>query len=121
MNLTELIDCYGNRKAELDGIKKVVDGYNKDIKEAMSEMNISKASSDNYTATLSNVTSESFDEPKLIAKLKALGNTDCIKLVETVDMNAIENAIYTGKLKAAELADCKVVNSTQRLTIKKNK
>ena len=22
MNLTELIDCYGNRKAELDGIKK---------------------------------------------------------------------------------------------------
>jgi hypothetical protein len=36
-------------------------------------------------------------------------------------MNAIENAIYTGKLKAAELSDCKVVNNTQRLTIKKNK
>ncbi len=121
MELTELIDEFGEQKAELDSIKKLVDANNKVIKSRLTELQLSKASSSKYTVTLSTVTSESFDEPKLVEKLKALGNTDCIKTVEVPDMNAIENAIYNGKLNASELADCKVTNTTQRLTIKKNK
>ena len=121
MTLLELIDCYGSRKAELDNMKKVCESYNKDIKDSMNELKVSEAKGSEYTVKLSTVTSESFDDAKLIAKLKALGNTECIKTVEVADMNAIENAIYNGKLNASELADCKVTNTTQRLIIKKNK
>ena len=121
MELSELIEVFGNEKANLDEVKKTVDGYNKSIKEQMTESKLPKASSEHYTVTLTEVKSEGFDEVKLLNKLKNLGNNECIKTIEVVDMNALENAIYNNKLNPADIADCKTSNVTQRLTIKKNK
>lgn len=121
MDLSQLIELFGTEKQELDNIKKTVDGYNKSIKEQMNGADLKQAHSPHFTVTLTEVKSEGFDEGKLIQRLTDLGLNDCIKMVATVDMSALENAIYNGQLNPAKIADCKVSNVTQRLTIKKNK
>ena len=134
--LKDVIERYGNLKAEMDGLKKQVDQDNKEIKKVIvvdgkkvEEDGKVKyvASSDNYTATLSYSYSENFDEQLLVEKLKELWSENgsmqnpYLKLVYVPDMNAIENAIYNGKLNAADLSSCRVRNETSRLTIKKEK
>lgn len=121
MELSELVEVFGNRKSELDGMKKEVDGYNKSIKERMNGINMKQFSSENYTVTITDVKSEGFDEGKLIQRLTEMGLNECIKMVATVDMSALENAIYNGQLNPAKIADCKTSSVTQRLNIKKNK
>ena len=125
MTLQELIKRYGNNKTEMDSYKKQVDEDNKEIKNIMSTKGMDKAVGGGFTATYSVSVSESFDNDKLTEKLKQLWSKNgsmknpYIKLVPMPDMDAIENAIYSGELNAKDLADCKVRKETPRLTIKK--
>lgn len=133
-HLEELIERYGTLKNEMDGYKKQVDADNKAIKTIMESENLSECSYGGYTAKYSVSVSESFDEEKLIAKLRSMTYKDdsctgpvsveslgIIKMQPYVDMEVLENAIYKGLLNAADLADCKVRKETPRLTISKAK
>ncbi len=119
--LDTLVERYGNLKGEMDSYKKQVDADNKDIKNLMSSLGMDEFESENYTAKYSVSVSENFDEDKLISKLQNLDIEGLIVMKPTVDMTALENAIYNGKVDAADLADCKVRKETPRLNIYKKK
>ena len=133
-NLTQLIERYGTLKGEMDSYKKQVDADNKAIKEIMAENNLTEASGGGYIAKYSESVSNNFDEAKLLEKLENMTYKDpncsglvsvkslgVIKMKPYVDMEALENAIYNGQISAADLADCRIVVKTPRLTIKKEK
>lgn len=133
-NLTQLIERYGTLKGEMDSYKKQVDADNKAIKEIMAENNLTEASGGGYIAKYSESVSNNFDEAKLLEKLENMTYKDAncsgpvsvkslgvIKMKPYVDMEALENAIYNGQISAVDLADCRIVVKTPRLTIKKEK
>ena len=132
--LKTLVERYGNLKKEMDSYKKQVDSDNKAIKEVMSETGITEFTAGGLVARYSVAVSESFDEDKLLAKIEKMTFTSAngseiavgsglgvIKMRPTIDMEALENAIYNGYVNAADLADCKVVKETPKLTIKEAK
>lgn len=124
-HLRELLEHYGENKDTMDSIKKLVDADNTSIKELMRAKGLTEAESTNYTAKLTIRRTESFNEDLLLAKVTELWTAKngkkknpIIKLVPTVDMDALENAIYNGLIDASELASCKVVKETPTLTVK---
>lgn len=123
--LDELVTRYANLKSEMDSYKKQVDEDNKSIKELMSSNNLKEHTAGGYTAKYSVIVSESFDEDKLLNKLvQNLSEENYKKVVKTkeyVDMDALENAIYNGKINPVDLADCRIKKETTRLTISKVK
>lgn len=123
-SLDVLVERYGNLKTEMDSYKKQVDADNADIKTTLVKMGLNEYSAGGYTVKYSVAVSEGFDEEKLLAKIdemKLPEELGIIKMKPYVDMTALENAIYNGKLNAAELSSCKTKKETPRLTIKKNK
>ena len=132
--LRTLVERYGNLKKEMDSYKKQVYSDKKAIKEVMSETGITEFTAGGFVAKYSVAVSESFDEDKLLAKIEKMTFTSAngseiavgsglgvIKMKPTIDMEALENAIYNGYVNAADLADCKVVKETPKLTIKEAK
>lgn len=134
--LDELISRYGNLKSEMDSYKKQIDSDNKSIKDIMSTEGITEHTAGGYTAKYTIAVQESFDDNKLVEKLKDIWfkkhsyqpdisglDNSCpwIKTVIIPNMEAIENSIYSGELNASELANCKVVKNIPKLTIKKVK
>jgi hypothetical protein len=93
----------------------------KEIKKFMSTSGLDKVTSEHFVASYSVSKSESFDEEKLINRLKALGCSHVIKTVEVVDMELLESAIYDGQIAGSELADCKVVKEIPKLVVKVKK
>lgn len=120
-NLEELVTRYGNLKAEADSYKKQIDADNAEIKSLMSASGLSEFRAGGFIAKFSTIVSEDFDPDMLLAKIKELGLTDLIATREYVDIQLLENAIYTGKINASELAHCKTRKETSRLTIKRDK
>lgn len=127
-NLNELVARYGKTNAELKVLKASADADNKEIKDIMSSTGLHEHVSGGYKAKYSVSKSESFDEEKLVKKLKEYNfdgksahEAGLIDYVPVVNMETLENFIYDGKINAAQLSDCKVVKETARLTISKVK
>ena len=126
--LKELIDRYGNLKSEIDSYKKQVDEDNAEIKRIMLESNCEKETGTDYKATCKIITTESFNDAKLLAKLKSIWSethgsmtNPFIKRIEVVDMEEVEKAIYSGEIDPKDLADCKDIKTQTRLTVSKIK
>lgn len=116
-----IIEQFGNVKTQADALTKEANGYKDTIKSYMAEKEVDELSTENFRVKYSVATSRDFNQEKLLAKLKELGATDCIKTVEVVDMNNLENAIYNKKIDASLLADCEVVTETPKLNLYKVK
>ena len=121
LSLTELIDNYGETKAQLDIVKKDAELMNSEIKKLMTAGSLETVSGSEFKATCKEIKSESFNEDKLLIKLKELGVEGCIKTKEYVDMEELESAIYNGEIEPTKLAECKEVKTQLRLTISKLK
>jgi hypothetical protein len=123
--LKYLVAKYGKTKAEADSYKKPLEEMNTEIKSLMQDTGISEYESGGYKAKMSVATTDDFDEAKLIRTLMDIVDVDTykkvVKMKEYVDMEALEDAIYNGKISAANLSDCKVSKQTVRLTITKLK
>lgn len=120
MKLEEEINQYGELKSAADSYKKQAEAENAVIKKYMLENNLTSAKSDSYSVSCKTITSQSFNDEKLLEKLKSLKTEGIVKTREYVDMEALEGAIYNGKLNASELADCRETKQQVRLTIKAN-
>lgn len=123
-NLKNLINDYAEQNSLFNATKKVVDRLKSEIKEAFSESKISEFDTGDFTAVISNVEKQSFNEELMIPIIKTFGVRGVVKKKEYVDMDALEKAIYSGKITAEQvlqLDKCKETTSSQRLTIKKNK
>lgn len=120
--LKELIEVYYEDKTAMDGYKKSVDKHNKQIKEMMQDYNIEELETDNGLVAKMNIQKrESFNEAKLLEKLKTLGVTTPIKTIEVVDMDLLEDSIYNGQLDASKLSDCEQVKEVITLKVNKKK
>lgn len=121
-NLNELIKLFYSDKIELDKYKKSTDDYNKDIKSALIELGIDEFESDNgLIAKLIKQKRESFDEEKLINKLKELNVKKPIKTIEIIDYEVLEDIIYNNELDATKISDCKQCKEVLTLKVSKKK
>ena len=119
--LNALIDNYGIKKEELDLLKKDTDKLNTEIKQLMKENELTDYSTKNYKAIYEIRKSESLDEDQVIEILKANGVKNVVKTKEYVDEDALEQAIYNGKLDQNVLKainECRIVKETVALKIK---
>lgn len=124
-NLEQLIDAYALNKSELDSYKKLCDAENTEIKALMTELELNKASTKDYTATLSVQHRETMDEDKLLEVLRNAGYSALvIRTKEYVDMDLLENAIYHDKIDKETLLAmqrCKEIKEVQTLKISQRK
>ena len=120
--LNSTIECFYQDKQQLDKYKKSTEEYNKEIKELMSKIDKTEFETDNgLKAKISLQKKESFNEDKLIQKLKDLNGFTAIKTKEYVDMDELENLIYNGHIDAGQLTSCKQVKEVKVLKVTKLK
>ena len=122
-NLSKVIDEYKESKDKENALKKANTAMNESIKKYMSENGMDEASSDMYTAVLSNTTKESLNEDLAIAIIKenlggALLNS-VIKQKEYIDEDALEKLVYNGDFDISKLEKAKITKVTTTLRIKK--
>lgn len=123
-NLKTLINDYADKDKLFKSVKKECDNLKSDIKDTMAEMKIADFNTGDYTAVLSTVTKETMDEELLIPFIKNLNIRGIVKKREYVDMDALEKAIYSGKISQENLIEmnkCKTSTSYTTLRVKKNK
>lgn len=122
-DLSKVIDEYKESKDKENALKKANTAMNESIKNYMSENGMDEASSDMYTAVLSNTTKESLNEDLAIEIIKenlggALLNS-VIKQKEYIDEDALEKLVYNGDFDISKLEKAKITKVTTTLRIKK--
>ena len=96
--LATLIPKYALNKLELDGYKKLCDKENAQIKEIMKDLCLPNYVVGEYKASYSVSTRESMNEAMLLEIAHAYGLHGIIKTKEYIDFDALELAIYDGKI-----------------------
>lgn len=119
--LERLIPKYMENNLKMKDYKKLVDEDNGKIKHLMKGNAIEVFEVGNLKASCTTSERMSFNEDALIEKLKELKTRGIVKKKEYVDMDALENAIYHGKLSAAELASCQETKEVVTLKVSKKK
>lgn len=120
--LNDYIEEFYIVKNEVDKYKKIADDDNKKIKELMEKANFTEFETSNgLVAKVSIQKRESFNEDKLITKLKELNICKPIKTIEVIDYEALEDVIYNNELDATKISDCKQIKEVQVLKVNKKK
>jgi len=108
--LETMVVNYYEKKNQMDSLKKVVDDYNKRIKNEMRAMNIDSFDAGGLIATISVTPKEDFNEEQAIEILRKNLPADefkqIVKTREYIDNDALEKAIYNKQLDAAILSPC---------------
>lgn len=131
VKLNNLVDSYGDEKAQESALKKSLAEKNEQIKQLMNEQFKEDEEGNRfyegskYVASLITRDTSKMNEEKLIAYLKENGLAKgIVKKKEYIDEKAFENAVYANKITEEQLVEmdsCKDYSSTQVLTIKKLK
>lgn len=98
MNLDELIPQYAQNKAEMDSYKKICDSENAQIKALMADLDDPVYEAGGYKATYSVQERESMNEDILLDIAHHFGLSEIVKTKEYIDFDALEKAIYDGKI-----------------------
>lgn len=110
-----MIDKAGELKATITANKKELEGLKKEIK----SKNLSELRGSRYVAEVSERVATSFDEDKLLSKVKDIGANWLLK--EVVDEDKLEESIVKGELEAEQFNDCIIEKVSQVLKFKKVK
>lgn len=97
-NLDELIPRYAQNKAEMDSYKKICDSENAQIKALMADLDDPVYEAGGYKATYSVQERESMNEDILLDIAHHFGLSEIVKTKEYIDFDALEKAIYDGKI-----------------------
>jgi len=120
--LEDLITSFYQDKELLEKYKKSTTKYNEEIKQQLAKADLDKfETSEGLIAKISTQKRESFNEEKLIQRLKELKITTPIKTVEVIDYEELENVIYNNELDATKITDCKQVKEVTTLRVSKKK
>ena len=92
--LDDLIPRYAQNKMELDSYKTICNKENARIKELMVEANEVEHITGDYVAKYIVQKREEMDNDKLLTVLKNHGIDSCIKTIEVVNMDELENYLY---------------------------
>lgn len=124
-NLSKAIDDYKEGKDKENSLKKENEEKNKEIKDYMISHNLTKSSSDKYTAALSTTEKESLNDELAIEIIKehlggALLNS-VIKTKEYIDEDALEKLVYNGDFDPTVLSKAKIIKPVVTLRVTKKK
>lgn len=126
-NQTELEDLvrafYFNESQKKD-YASIAEEEKARIKVIMEENEITDFMVDDLKAKYYTSTSENFNEDQLLEVLKKNGLMTCIKTVEVVDMDALENAIYHHEVPnnvLKKMDECRITKTTVSLKVTKIK
>ena len=97
--LDSLIPQYAANKREKDGYEKLCAAENAQIKAIMQDYVVQHYEAGGYKATYTIQKRETVDEEMLLEILKRSGECEgIIKTKEYIDFDALENAIYNGRI-----------------------
>jgi len=123
--LEKLVESYIVNKRNEEDFKKQASAENTQIKELMHEYNLTEVSTSLGTAKITEQEKVTFIEDKLIEFLKSNNIADdIVKTKEYVDFDALESAIYHGKISdelVQSMSDCQEKKVTTVLRISKKK
>lgn len=122
--LDKLIPQYAANKSEMDSYKKICDRENAEIKALMADLDLSQHTVGGYKAVRSIQHRETINEELLLAIAHKYNLFDIIKTKEYIDFDALERAIYHGRISnnvILEMDKAKEVKEVVTLTIKKAK
>lgn len=118
-DLSKIIDEYKESKDKENALKKANDSMGKDIKQYMLDNDMTKASGEKYTATLSKTVKQKLNEDLAIEIIKEnLGGAllaSVIKQKEYIDEDALEKLVYNGDFDVAKLAKAEINTTTYTL------
>lgn len=102
----EKVMVFAEAKTQLDALKKSTDKLNLELKELFRKTGETMFVTDSgIKVSYSKQCRSSMNEDALLEHLKSIGLHEVIATKEVVDMDALEQAIYDGKIEAASLAD----------------
>lgn len=110
-----MIDKAGELNATITANKKELEGLKKEIK----GKNLSELKGSKYVAEVSERVATSFDEDKLLSKVKDIGANWLLK--EVVDEDKLEESIVKGELEAKQFNDCIIEKVSRVLKFKEIK
>lgn len=119
-DLSKIIDEYKESKDRENSLKKANDDMGKDIKKYMLDHEMTKASGDKYTVTMSKTVKKKLNEELAIEIIKE--NLDgallasVIKQKEYIDEDALEKLVYNGNFDITKLAKAEI--STPMYTLR---
>lgn len=96
--LDTLIPQYADNKKTLDSYKEICDKENKKIKDIMKDFTVQKYEAGGYKATYTISKRETMNEEKLLEIAHTYEIPEIIKTKEYIDFDALENAIYHGRI-----------------------
>lgn len=96
--LDELIPQYAMNKSEMDSYKKICDKENAQIKSIMSEYALPNYEAGGYKAIYTVSNRETMNEERLLEIAHQFGISEIVKIKEYIDFDALEKAIYDGKI-----------------------
>lgn len=123
-DLDELIPQYAANKAEADSYKKICEKENANIKAIMKDFVVTEYVAGDYKATYSVSTRETLNEDKLLEIAHHFGIPEIVKTKEYIDFDALEKAIYDGKISddiLMEMDKAKEVKEVVTLRVTKKK
>jgi hypothetical protein len=123
-DLDELIPQYAANKAEADSYKKLCEKENAKIKAIMKDFVVTEYVAGEYKATYSVSTRETLNEDKLLEIAHHFGIPEIVKTKEYIDFDALEKAIYDGKISddiLMEMDKAKEVKEVVTLRVTKKK
>ena len=106
ITIQELVDQYGTLNAQSKKLADEAGKVNNRIKEYMKDNGLEIIETTNFKATYIVQERSSTITEKLIERLKALGLTSAIKMIETINEEEVQNMMYDGRLNASQIADC---------------
>lgn len=126
LTLDELIPSYGENKSTADDLKKIIEGQNKKIKELMANANISSHEVNGWIATVTSYGNSTFNQAKLLSVIKKDSDlaSKVIKTQEYIDMDTLENLMYSGQVDKELFLDmdkCRETTTVTTLRIKRAK
>lgn len=97
-DLDTLIPQYAANKNELDSYKKLCDKENAQIKAIMKDFVVTGYEAGGYKASYIVSKRETLNEEKLLEIAHQLGISEIVKTKEYIDFDALEKAIYDGRI-----------------------
>lgn len=123
-DLDKLIPYYAENKTKLDAVKKLCDAENRKIKNIMLDFSVQHYTAGGYTVTCTTSKRETLNEDVLLGLEHLHAIPGIIKTKEYVDFDALEKAIYDGKIPPevlAEMDKAKESKTVATLRVKREK
>lgn len=103
--LNELIPKYVINKDEYESYKAIVEREKKQIKSLLADIGQTEWQVGNNKVVAQERVTQTVNEDNLVEYLKSINATDCIKTIEVIDSDKLENAIYHGVITKEQVKE----------------